>query len=115
MMKIRTLIVDDEPLARKGLDVRLSEFDDIENGLRPAASLQEAGRCAKHSPWGHLFSKRLKVNESCSCPCPCPLPLTLPLPCPCPCHLTLHFKHFEMTMLQLSENEDWNHDTRTFG
>ena len=30
MMKIRTLIVDDEPLARKGLDVRLSEFDDIE-------------------------------------------------------------------------------------
>ena len=30
MSKIKTLIVDDEPLARRGLAVRLEEFDDIE-------------------------------------------------------------------------------------
>lgn len=30
MIKIKTLIVDDEPLARKGLAVRLAEFADIE-------------------------------------------------------------------------------------
>ncbi|WP_158970023.1 LytTR family DNA-binding domain-containing protein [Paraglaciecola sp. L3A3] len=29
-MKINTLIVDDEPLARKGLSIRLSEYDNIE-------------------------------------------------------------------------------------
>ena len=28
--KIKTIIVDDEPLARKGLAIRLAEFDDIE-------------------------------------------------------------------------------------
>ena len=30
MTRIKTLIVDDEPLARKGLAVRLEEFSDIE-------------------------------------------------------------------------------------
>ncbi|KKL08980.1 hypothetical protein LCGC14_2570460, partial [marine sediment metagenome] len=30
MSKIKTLIVDDEPLARRGLAVRLEDFDDIE-------------------------------------------------------------------------------------
>ncbi len=30
MIKIKTLIVDDEPLARRGLAVRLEEFTDIE-------------------------------------------------------------------------------------
>ncbi len=30
MSKLRTLLVDDEPLARKGLAVRLTQFDDIE-------------------------------------------------------------------------------------
>ena len=30
MTKIKTLIVDDEPLARKGLAVRLEEYSDIE-------------------------------------------------------------------------------------
>ena len=28
-MSLKTLIVDDEPLARKGLAIRLQEFDDI--------------------------------------------------------------------------------------
>ena len=41
MSKIRTLIVDDEPLARKGLAVRLSEFDDIEV-IRLCSNGQEA-------------------------------------------------------------------------
>ncbi len=41
MSKIRTLIVDDEPLARKGLAVRLSEFDDIEV-MRLCSNGQEA-------------------------------------------------------------------------
>lgn len=30
LLKIKTLIVDDEPLARKGLNLRLAEFDNIE-------------------------------------------------------------------------------------
>lgn len=41
MSKIRTLIVDDEPLARKGLAVRLSEFDDLEV-IRLCSNGQEA-------------------------------------------------------------------------
>ena len=41
MSKIRTLIVDDEPLARKGLAVRLSEFEDIEV-IRLCSNGQEA-------------------------------------------------------------------------
>ncbi|KZY42703.1 LytTR family DNA-binding domain-containing protein [Pseudoalteromonas sp. B5MOD-1] len=41
MSKIRTLIVDDEPLARKGLAVRLSEFNDLEV-IRLCSNGQEA-------------------------------------------------------------------------
>lgn len=46
-MKIKTVIVDDEPLARKGLSLRLAEFDNIEvlaeckNGLDAVAVIPQ--------------------------------------------------------------------------
>ncbi|MCP4056544.1 MAG: response regulator, partial [Pseudoalteromonas sp.] len=54
MTKIKTIIVDDEPLARKGLAVRLEEYTDIEV-VKLCSSGSDAIEACKEHPIDLVF------------------------------------------------------------
>ena len=68
MTKIKTLIVDDEPLARKGLAVRLEEYSDIDgyldNKMVHNAQITNQIRSVLNSLDDHINSQHRVISES---------------------------------------------------